>query len=146
MLVILGLLLTFSGGCHSDDTDSKQFEELRDTKTMKHHPLTEEEIRALPPTMTARELFEELWTVDLPDPPMLFYPSAVEDHVYVACPDPADGEALARGDYANVRIRSIFHFRFVMPTKLYEPAIWGDDSFKEPWLPTSNPFDSVSEK
>jgi len=132
--VILGLLFIFSSGCERDETAGGIAEQESDPKVTEPHPLTEQDIRDLPKSMTVDELFAELWPVDLVDPPIFFYPSVVDDHVYMACPHPDDAEA------------SIFHFRFVMPTKVYEPALWGENSFKEPYLPVSNPFDSSHEK
>lgn len=136
----LGLVASLLAGCHASKEEKEGNSRGGETARRSPHPLTDQDIRSLPETMTVEQLFGELWAVDFGDPPILFYPSTVEDHSYAACPHPDDGGALAEGDFANVRVRSIFLFRGTYPTKLYEPALWGESSFEEPIFGARNPF------
>lgn len=116
-------LITFLSGCQRTSIDVGAAEQESSPKATEAQPLREQAILDLPKRMTVEELFLELWPVEVVDLSSFFYPSVVDDHATMACPHPADGETLARGDYANVRVRSMQLFRFGSPNKIDEPAV-----------------------
>lgn len=100
-------------------------------------PLTLKDIKSLPDVLTAAELFDELWAVELPDPPFFIYPSETPGHQYIAFAHPDDSEALDHEDFSNVRIACIVHFRDDLRKA---KAVWGKDPFITLIISEHDPF------
>ncbi len=99
--------------------------------------LTSEDIEALPATLTASQLFNEFWKIDLPDPPIFIYPSATPNYQYIAFADPTDDEALFNEEYDNVKIVAIAH---LSDDQSVRSIVWGADPTSIPEYPASDPF------
>ncbi|MBK1789591.1 hypothetical protein JIN82_00330 [Persicirhabdus sediminis] len=103
--------------------------------------LTSEDIDALPATLTASQLFNKFWQMDLPDPPIFIYPSATPNYQYIAFADPADDEALFNEEYDNVKIVAIAH---LSDDQSVRSIVWGADPTSIPEHPASDPFQEAS--
>jgi hypothetical protein len=100
-------------------------------------PLTPKDIEALPDVLTAAGLFDALWAVDLPDPPIFIYPSETPEHQYLVFAHPDDSKALDNRDFGHVRIIRIVH---VSDDQRKGSVVWSDEPFIAPVVPASDPF------
>ena len=107
--------------------------------------ITKDDIKKLPKELTIAQLFKLWYPVHLPDPPLFIYPSSVKGHCYFVAAHPDDSGELARENYKKVRVRSIFLFKYTMPTKLSKKPAWGKAPLIEPVIrDTLGPFNKSS--